>query len=110
MRRAISLLAAAGLVLIAAAAPPPAPAAKAPPDPALFIHVASSARTAVVHIKTLRTEIAEGQPFLEPFAPGPLQRRRVPYGQGTGVVFDAKGIILTNAHVVGRGDGLRVSL
>ena len=39
-----------------------------------------------------------------------VPRSRVQRGQGSGVIFDAKGLLLTNAHVVEGADQLTVDL
>ena len=78
---------------------------------------------AVVTLETARTVNASGAAGLPPSlmrdplfrhffgiprAAGP--RSRVQRGQGSGVIFDAKGLLLTNAHVVEGADQLIVGL
>ena len=43
-------------------------------------------------------------------APGSKSQSRVQRGQGSGVIFDAKGLLLTNAHVVEGAETLSVEL
>ena len=78
---------------------------------------------AVVTLETARTVqrsaisgIPQGllkDPFFRRFFQAPGARppqQRVQRGQGSGVIFDAKGLLLTNAHVVEGADTLSVEL
>ena len=78
---------------------------------------------AVVTLETARTVTSSGMsglprgllmdPFFRHFfgVPGTATpRSRVQRGQGSGVIFDAEGLLLTNAHVVEGADTLQVEL
>jgi len=78
---------------------------------------------AVVTLETARTVTSSGMsglprgllmdPLFRHFfgVPGTAPpRSRVQRGQGSGVIFDAEGLLLTNAHVVEGADTLRVEL
>lgn len=78
---------------------------------------------AVVTLETQRVVRAQGIPGLprgletDPFfrrffgLQGPSQpRSRVERGQGSGVIYEASGLVLTNAHVVENADQVRVGL
>ena len=78
---------------------------------------------AVVTLETARTVTSSGMsglprgllmdPLFRHFfgVPGTATpRSRVQRGQGSGVIFDAEGLLLTNAHVVEGADTLRVEL
>ena len=77
----------------ASPAAPPA-AAAALPNGLNAVQVANAARPAVVHIATA---VVRQDQFLRPV---PVQA-----GVGTGVIFDARGYILTNSHVVQNPEG-----
>lgn len=86
-----------------------------------FVAVAKIIRPAVVNIKIERRVMVQGfnDPlgfFSEMFGrrpPGravPLNRSEIQQGQGSGVIIDKRGYILTNNHVVGDADSIRVAL
>ena len=79
--------------------------------------------SAVVTLETQRTVRAAGgaglpqglliDPFFQRFfglQGSPSPRARVERGQGSGVIFDAQGLVLTNAHVVENMDRVMVGL
>ncbi|MCC8189386.1 MAG: Do family serine endopeptidase [Planctomycetes bacterium] len=81
-----------------------------------FTGVAKIIRPAVVNIKVERRVTVRG--FNNPFEfffgqrgmfPG-MPRTETQMGQGSGVIVDSKGYILTNNHVVGDADAIRVFL
>ena len=85
-----------------------------------FIRVAQQAMPSVVSLKAIRVvtmrppggrRISSGAPLLKaPFGRGgqPVQRRQV--GQGSGVIIDPRGYILTNNHVVAGSQQILVHL
>ncbi len=60
----------------------------------------------VVHIHTTDRNVDEVS--MHPF--GNLGRRQMPMGQGSGVIVDASGYIVTNLHVVRGSQSIKVSL
>ncbi|MFZ9850208.1 MAG: trypsin-like peptidase domain-containing protein [Vulcanococcus sp.] len=103
------------LVLLAG---PGAPARAASPDPQASSFVSAAVKRvapAVVRIDTERTVPRAG---LDPVFSDPLLRElfgdQLPSsrerGQGSGIVIDAKGLVLTNAHVVDGADRVEVTL
>ncbi|MDR1612629.1 MAG: S1C family serine protease, partial [Planctomycetota bacterium] len=83
-----------------------------------YVAVAKMIRPAVVNIKVERRVMVPRyndplQFFFDNF-PGMRdrlpQRRQTLAGQGSGVIVDAEGYILTNNHVVGDADSIRVVL
>ncbi len=89
-----------------------------------FVEIAKMVKPAVVNIAATRSgKAGEGphsSPFDDPFfrrffgdeffkreAP---QRERKERGQGSGVIVDANGVIITNNHVVNKADEIRVFL
>jgi serine protease DegS len=99
-----------------AAAPVPRIEAPAPPAPILVQSFADSvarAAPAVVNIYTARviTERRQPAPLDQLFGDTwPSYRQRVERSLGSGVIVDAKGTIITNAHVVANADSVRVQL
>ena len=90
-----------------------------------FAAVAKIIRPAVVNIKVERQVLGPGGPFEfnnpfeyfdQLFGPGlpgilpPAPRSQIAQSQGTGVIIDNRGYILTNNHVVGDADAIRVFL
>lgn len=89
-----------------------------------FVEIAKSVKPAVVNIAATRTgksgESPHGSPLDDPFfrkffgdeffkreAPQREPRER---GQGSGVIVEANGLIITNNHVVNKADEIRVFL
>ncbi|HEY6085277.1 MAG TPA: DegQ family serine endoprotease [Nitrospira sp.] len=106
----------------------PVATAPQPPGPSLngknFVEIAKTVKPAVVNIAATRSgksgDGPHSSPFDDPFfrkffgdeffkrdAP---QRDRKERGQGSGVIVDANGIIITNNHVVNKADEIRVFL
>jgi serine protease Do len=87
-----------------------------------FVDVAKKVQPSVVSIRSERTvTVPPGEGFGEDFFQGtpfedffkshggpPIRRKQM--GEGSGVIVDAKGYILTNYHVVGDADKLTVRL
>jgi serine protease Do len=89
-----------------------------------FVEIAKLVKPAVVNIAATRSgKAGEGphsSPFDDPFfrrffgdeffkRESP-QRERKERGQGSGVIVDANGVIITNNHVVNKADEIRVFL
>jgi S1-C subfamily serine protease len=104
-----------------AAASAPARAATALGLQEDFIHVAQQVMPSVVSLKAIRVvtvkpfgvpdDFFRGTPFegmFREFGSAPIQRRLV--GQGSGVIIDPRGYILTNNHVVAGSQQLMVHL
>ena len=83
------------------------------PAPNFVVQVVNSVGPAVVRIdSTRRVQNENGSPVEDMFgfpAPG-APRERVARGTGSGFIFEAKGLILTNAHVVDQADTVTVLL
>ena len=126
--KAGSLLAAVILVLTltwGSAPVPPASAATLAPD--TFANIAEKYSPAVVNISTQKTLKSRGS-RREFFGPGPMPGPRdpfwdffekfmpeMPHGQtqrslGTGFIIDAKGLVITNDHVVKNADKIKVKM
>jgi serine protease Do len=91
-----------------------------------FVSAADRVRPAVVHIDAEHKVAVAGPAANDPFdlfndeffrrffRPGPgyraLPREQIQRGQGSGVIVDRRGYILTNNHVVGDADKIRVRL
>jgi serine protease Do len=114
-------LAAAVLLAICPSGPQPAWGATAVGLQEDFIHVAEKAMPSVVSLKAIRVvtvrpfgppdDFFRGTPFegmFREFGGQPIQRRMV--GQGSGVIIDNRGYILTNNHVVAGSQQLLVHL
>ena len=114
-------LAAALLLGVCPPAPPPALGATALGLQDDFIRVAEQVMPSVVSLKAIRVvtmqprgvpdDFYRGTPFegmFREFGGQPIQRRMV--GQGSGVIIDTRGYILTNNHVVAGSQQLLVHL
>jgi Do/DeqQ family serine protease len=83
-----------------------------------IVNAIEYASPAVVNISTTRTttQMVNMSPFFDdlwaPFFDFPFQvpQRRTLHGLGSGVIFDRKGYVITNQHVVGRADSTTVVL
>ena len=81
-----------------------------------FVGVAKQVKPAVVHIqvveKAKRTSMrgAEGMPQIPGFPPFGGGQSRPQRGTGSGVIVSPDGYILTNNHVVGEADEIKVKL
>ncbi|MDH4186880.1 MAG: S1C family serine protease, partial [Nitrospira sp.] len=87
-----------------------------------FVEIAKSVKPSVVNIAATRTgkagEGPQGSPFDDPFFRrffGDEFKREMPKerkekGQGSGVIVDPSGVIITNNHVVNKADDIRVVL
>ncbi len=119
MRSLLALLVAAFLT-VATAWPLPAAALEAAPSPAVpHSFVADAARRVGPAVVRIDTERDVARPSFDPALLDPLLRDLFgdssgsmrERGQGSGVVIDAgRGLVLTNAHVVDRVDGVTVTL
>lgn len=88
-----------------------------------FVEIAKSVKPAVVNIAATRTgKAGEGSqgpsPFDDPFfrrffgdeLKRDMPKERKEKGQGSGVIVDPSGLIITNNHVVNKADDIRVVL
>lgn len=87
-----------------------------------FVEIAKSVKPAVVNIAATRTgkagESPQGSPFDDPFFrrffgdefKRDMPKERKERGQGSGVIVDPSGVIITNNHVVNKADDIRVVL
>jgi Do/DeqQ family serine protease len=93
---------------------PPISVAGSTLPPNFVVQVVESVGPAVVRINSTRKVQDSGanSPFGDLFEfPSPRgQQERVDRGTGSGFIFDAKGLILTNAHVVDQADTVTVLL
>ena len=65
---------------------------------------------AVVRVETAGTARPQGRGRQRPGGPDPRGDQEQPSGQGSGVIFDSAGRVLTNEHVVRGGRSLKVIL
>lgn len=87
-----------------------------------FVEIAKSVKPAVVNIAATRIgkagEGPQGSPFDDPFfrrffgdeLKRDMPKERKEKGQGSGVIVDPSGLIITNNHVVNKADDIRVVL
>lgn len=83
-----------------------------------IVNAVEYASPAVVNISTTRTttEVVNVSPFFDdfwaPFFDFPFQvpQRRTLHGLGSGVIFDRKGYVITNQHVIEGADSITVLL
>ncbi|MCX5724324.1 MAG: DegQ family serine endoprotease [Nitrospirae bacterium] len=87
-----------------------------------FVEIAKSVKPSVVNIAATRTgkagESPQGSPFDDPFFrrffgdefKRDMPKERKERGQGSGVIVDPSGVIITNNHVVNKADDIRVVL
>ena len=81
-----------------------------------IVNAVEYASPAVVNISTTRTTTVNVSPFFDdfwaPFFDFPFQvpQRRTLHGLGSGVIFDQKGYVITNQHVIGGADSTTVLL
>src|SRR5574341_55429 len=100
------------------------PVATAPQSPITsgsgrnFVEIAKLVKPTVVNISATRSgrsgEGLRGSPFDDPFFRRffgeELPKERKERGQGSGVIVDANGVIITNNHVVNKADDIKVVL
>ena len=81
-----------------------------------IVNAVEYASPAVVNISTTRTTTVNVSPFFDdfwaPFFDFPFQvpQRRTLHGLGSGVIFDRKGYVITNQHVIRGADSTTVLL
>ena len=81
-----------------------------------IVNAVEYASPAVVNISTTRTTTVNVSPFFDdfwaPFFDFPFQvpQRRTLHGLGSGVIFDRKGYVITNQHVIEGADSITVLL
>ena len=114
-----ALLLLVGAAFPAAAAEPQPPAGSAlPPQVPTHSFVAQAARRVGASVVRIDTERSVSREAFDPALLDPLLRDLFgdpagssrERGQGSGVVIDAAGLVLTNAHVVDRADLVEVTL
>ncbi len=127
IRKVSSILAAILVVTLLGGPDPTLQASAATLAPDTFADIAQKYSTAVVNISTQKT--FKGQPSRrEYFGPGPMPgpgepfwdffekffpdmpRDRTQQSLGTGFIIDAKGLIITNDHVVKNADKIKVKM
>ena len=114
-RTRLAVLSAAALALPALAVPPWERHGAELPSLAPML---DSVVPAVVNISTAHEEVVRTSPlFRDPFfqhffnLPGPLNRKRVRRGLGTGVILDAdQGHVVTNHHLIERASDITITL
>jgi len=74
-------------------------------EPNFIANVVAAAGAAVVSIDTLQVANSKLDSFFDPLPEPPVRQ-----GQGSGFIFDAKGKVMTNAHVVENASVVRVTL
>jgi serine protease Do len=86
--------------------------AQAAPDN--FVNVVKSTRDGVVHVMVTGTKTQPSRPFMDDeffrrFFGNPGEERQYKFdGLGTGFIIDAKGLIITNNHVISNADKITV--
>jgi serine protease Do len=86
-----------------------------------IVRAAQQVGPAVVSISVVQVRVIREQPFFSPFGDEsfdefwgnffrPREYKQKIYGIGSGFILNPKGYILTNAHVVGGADQLKVTL
>ncbi len=82
-----------------------------------IVTAAEKVSPAVVTVSVTTTRVVRTDPFggafrddfFDRFFPSPTYRQKVP-SMGSGVLVDARGIVLTNSHVIRNADEIRVNL
>ncbi len=85
---------------------------------AQVVEKVSPSVVSITTIKNVRAPQMRAYEFRDPFTGQLFQRRQMvpgdvvpqPHGNGSGVVLSADGYVVTNAHVVGKADGIKVAI